>query len=446
MEATKKLNRQTISEENKKKEKDKFSKGIFKYIQLNVSIYIIVLGLVSTYLNYRSASLDNTAISAQQLNFIYLNIAATVILIIVSIITSIIASNGFSKKISEPIIFCGKKIKDISEGNLTDDFSFNVKSDAIGELIQSVGATVAMLNNIINNISYHLGAIAHGDFTTDIELNYVGDFSTIGSSLKTITNSLNDMMSKINESSKQVAINAEQMAEGAQSLSQGASEQASSIEELAATVNEISTQISNNALNSEKAKQAALEAANEVESGSKQIKNMISAMDEISNSSAEIGKIIKAIEDIAFQTNILALNAAVEAARAGTAGEGFAVVADEVRNLASKSAEAAKNTTELIENSIQAIFNGTKIAQKTNDSLNLIINKTNLTLHLVEEIADATEQQSVSASQIVAGTDQISYVVQNNSATAEESAASSKELSRQAQVLKNIIDGVKIRA
>ncbi|MFA9424498.1 MAG: methyl-accepting chemotaxis protein, partial [Sedimentibacter sp.] len=237
----------------------------------------------------------------------------------------------------------------------------------------------------------------------------------------------------------------EELAGGAQVLTQGATEQASSIEELAATINEISEQIISNAESAQNAKRTSEDTAAEVQKGTEHMQHMISSMDEINSSSVQIGKIIKAIEDIAFQTNILALNAAVEAARAGSAGKGFAVVADEVRNLANKSTQAAKNTSELIENSLNAITKGAKIANETVDSFDLIVKKTNMTVALVEKIAEASQQQAIAASQVNEGIEQISSVVQTNSATAEETAAASEELSSQAIIVRNLLRTIKIR-
>jgi len=361
-----------------------------------------------------------------------------IIVIILGLASSILLGIYIAKMISRPI----NKMVDIANklaiGDIDVDIDIN-REDEIGILAQSFNKMIDGIKEQVDIVS----KIAEKDISFKVTSR--SDKDIMGISLEKTIEGLNKMFNDINQASMQVAEGSNQVSYGAQALSQGSTEQASSIEELAITINEIAEHINKNAKNAEDAKHASLDAASEVEKGSKQINDMIDAMQNINEESIKIGKIIKTIEDIAFQTNILALNAAVEAARAGSAGRGFAVVADEVRNLATKSSEAAKNTTQLIENSMSAVTSGTMIAEKTGVSLINIVKKTNASTKLIEEIAAASEQQAVGASQITVGIEQISAVVQTNSATAEESAAASEELSSQAEFLKEQINTVKLR-
>lgn len=370
---------------------------------------------------------------------VYTSIIAICIAVVIFILLGIIIARKTAKKISDPIKSCADRLVLLSHGDLTSVVPKATSNDETGILLNSLKTTIEEINQVIGNVSYHLGEIEKGNLTSTIEMNYEGDFAKLKISTESILNYLNEDMTQINQASEQVASGADQVSSGAQALSQGATEQASSVEELSATLNEISDNVKSNAQNSENARTRAVNLRNEISKSNVQMQDMIKAMDEINDSSNQIGKIIKAIEDIAFQTNILALNAAVEAARAGSAGKGFAVVADEVRNLASKSAAAAMDTTSLIEQSIQAVKNGKKLADETANSLSIVVEEGEYLTDVIEEISRASEAQAASIGEVTLGVEQVSAVVQNNSATAEESAAASEELSGQAQILKDLV-------
>lgn len=278
----------------------------------------------------------------------------------------------------------------------------------------------------------------------NVAANYIerigkGDFVAIKNSLNNIILSLSQVMGDINEAANQVASGSRQVSDGSQALSQGSTEQASSIQELTASITEITSQTKANAVSANEASRLAEDAKANAAKGNGQMKEMLQSMADINESSTNISKIIKVIDDIAFQTNILALNAAVEAARAGQHGKGFAVVAEEVRNLAARSAEAAKDTTALIEGSISKVEAGTRIANHTAQALSEIVKDIERVTDLVGSIATSSNEQATGITFVNRGIEQVSHVVQNNSATAEESAASSQELSSQAELLKEMV-------
>lgn len=358
-----------------------------------------------------------------------------------SVIISVIFGAYITQSITRPVRELEKAAQDLARGDLSSAHIDYTSRDELGSLAGSMRNVVSTLSSVIQDESRMLKEMAKGEFDIHSRAadSYVGDFQQVFSSMIEITASLSTTLLQINQSSDQVASGSDQVSSGAQALSQGATEQASSVEELAATINDISAQIQQNASSSQEASKKAITVREKAEDSSKSMTDMLSAMADISSSSSEIGKIIKTIEDIAFQTNILALNAAVEAARAGNAGKGFAVVADEVRNLASKSAEASKNTAVLIENSLQSVESGKSIADETAQSMAEVVKGVEEVTMTINQISEASMQQASSIRQVTQGIDQISSVVQTNSATAEESAAASEELSGQAQLLKSLV-------
>ena len=378
-------------------------------------------------------------------------IQATIRSVVVSILLILLAAATviyfMASSIVKPIQKITRGAQQIADGNF--DVSLSVHSkDEVGQLAKSFNLTIDRLVNYqgyIDEVSDSLLNISKGDLTVQLQKEYLGQFEKLKINMQSLLENLSMTLGQINKLADEVANGSEQIADGAQALSQGATEQASSVEELSATLSEISGHIEKSAENAKAAHEKAGKAGQELESSNEQMRNMVEAMNQITLKSSEISKIIRIIEDIAFQTNFLALNAAVEAARAGSAGKGFAVVADEVRNLAGKSAEAAKNTTALIEETLEAVQNGSAISTRTALSMEESSRVTSEAVGLIDKIANASKEQADSIAQINLGVEQISMVVQNNAATAEESAAASEELSRQAQILKGYIENFKLR-
>ena len=362
------------------------------------------------------------------------------------IVASIFVSSGVALRlagsISTPMKACAERMRLLVEGDLKSPVPKVDSEDETGMLARSTSELVEGLSTIINDIGYLLGEMANQnlDIQSKNREAYVGSFQSILVSMRDLKVRLSDTIRQINHSADQVSSASSHISISAQSLSQGAVEQASSVEELAARIVGISDQAKGTAAGALDARSQTHYAGEEVSACNKQMQELLSAMGRIQNSSDEIGKIIKTIEDIAFQTNILALNAAVEAARAGSAGKGFAVVADEVRNLASKSAEASKSTSALIEHSSQAVNRGTEIAKDTADTLLEVVSSMKSVVSSIDRIATVSNEQSDAVMQVTEGINQISGVVQNNSATAQESAAASQELSAEAEGLKKLVD------
>lgn len=343
------------------------------------------------------------------------------------------------KKVVKPIIAIEEEMRCIAQGNLSSDFNMEADTSEIGMLIDSILFTRTELKKYIKDIADKMSMMSKQNLDISIDIDYIGDFRPIKEALIKIVDSLNVAFYKINETADQVSLGSTQISSIAQDLASGTSEQSISIEHVSDTINKISEQVKNTAEKSYMAATLANTAGVQLGKSNEQLQGMLKAMNEISNASDEISKIIKTIEDIAFQTNTIALNAAVEAARAGEAGKSFAVVADEVRNLATKSAEASKSTSLMIENSLKTIQSGEKIAQNASETFITVMVNAGHAADAMSSITEDTKQQSTAVAQITESIEQVSLVIQNNCATSEETAVSSEELMQQSESLRKLV-------
>jgi len=374
-------------------------------------------------------------------------IIALVVIVFLSISITMMTASSINKSITFPAQAMAGFLTQIQEtGSLNFPDSQWKKAEGMATGKDDISQALAAFLSMMRRISYYgkcLEEISNSNLSGDIDT--VSSEDTLGSALVNMQDTLNSVFDNLTSVSSQVAEGAKQLAGGSMGLAQGSTQQAASVQQLSSSISEIAQKTKENAEKAERAATLASTIKINAEKGSHQMDEMMAAVKEINQAGQSINKVIKVIDDIAFQTNILALNAAVEAARAGQHGKGFAVVAEEVRNLAAKSAEAAKDTGGLISNSIEKAQLGSRIAGDTAASLTEIVSGINESSQIVSEIAKSSEEQSIGISQINSGIDQVAQVTQQNSATAQESAAASQEMSGQSSLLDELISQFKLK-
>ncbi len=364
----------------------------------------------------------------------------------ISVAVSVVFGIYITRGITQPVTELEQAARAMARGEFSAVRVAYDSRDELGSLAGDIRSMVKTLTDVLQNETYILNEMAEGNFSVHSEKDeyYIGEFEQLMRSMKKISRGLSELLLQISRSADNVAAGSEQVSTVSHNLAQGTTEQAASVEELTGMMSEISDQAYRNSRDAQEASEKAQMVKENATESSRSMQEMVKAMAEISGKSDEIRKIVKTIEDFSFQTNILALNAAVEAARAGDRGKGFSVVANEVRSLANQSSAASKSTAALIQSSLQAVENGRRIANETDNALAEVVSGIDNVSELLFHITDASSKQFDANRQVTENINLISEVVQTNSATAEECAAASEELASQAQLLKELVSHFKL--
>ncbi len=381
--------------------------------------------------------------SVLQFGAILLMAILTISIIVISKIVSVSIAKGIAKPLEE----LSSRMEEFEKGDISSPFPTYTQEDEVGDMVRTVSVTTTKLQKIIEDMKVLLNHMAEGNFNikTSCEEEYIGEYKELLLSIRQMNRKMDEALRDVKGASEMVSAGASNLAQGAQELAAGATDQAASVEEMQATMSELTGGLEQCATDMNDAYQKAESCALVAETSQGEMKDMVLTMERISENSGKIESIIAEIEDIASQTNLLSLNAAIEAARAGDAGRGFAVVAEQIRKLAEQSAQSAVHTRELIENSVNEINAGSKMALKTADVLEEVVASVKNIADISKALRNNLKVQVESIEEAEVGMHRISEVVQNNSAAAEESSATSEELSAQANTMEDLVSRFQLR-